>query len=87
MYVQYVPGGGGTYLCICVYNIIGVILRAGCGGWWAGGRAGRMAAAALTRTRTALLFCTSDTSVRPVVPRTRDGPICRDNGAPTVPSI
>jgi len=41
----------------------------------------------LIRTRIALLFCTSDTSVRPVVRRTRDGPICRDNEAPTALSI
>lgn len=41
----------------------------------------------LIRIRTALLFYTWDTNVRPVVLPTRDEPICRDNGAPTVRSI
>lgn len=41
----------------------------------------------LIRIRTVLLFYTSGTSVRPVVRPTRDEPIFRDNGVPTVRSI
>jgi hypothetical protein len=41
----------------------------------------------LTRTRTALLFYTWDTSARPFVLRTQDEPICHDNEVPRVQSI